>query len=77
MSVKAGLRRVDALDKPLAETTEMDWVRAMGSNPQSISAMPANQRLLQWRSGTYNIQRVAVMFGPDHKFRKITSRYQC
>lgn len=77
MNVKTGLQRVDAMAKPLAETTEVDWVNAMGRKPVSIAAMPGNQRLLQWRSGTYVIQRVAVMFGPDHKFRKITSRYQC
>lgn len=72
MSCASGLRK---LGDP-TNTTEMDWVRAMGRNPNSISTMPGNQRLLQWHSGTYIRQRVAVLFSAQHRFVKITHRYQ-
>lgn len=76
MSVGRGLHRLWKAGGAEG-TTEMDWVRAMKSNPQSISELPNGYRLLQWRSGTYQIQRVAVMFDAQHRFVKITHRYQC
>jgi hypothetical protein len=57
--------------------TELDWVRAMGRNPEAISDMPGGMRLLQWASARGGVrQRVAVLFGGDHVFVKIASRYQ-
>lgn len=73
MNVAKGLKR---LGDP-AGTTELQWCQAMGSNPQSIAAMPHGGRLLQWRSGRYSIRRVAVLFDAGHRFVKITNRYQC
>jgi hypothetical protein len=73
VNVAKGLR---AIGDPVG-TTEVEWVRAMGRRPQSISALAQGQRLLQWRSGRYNIQRVAVLFDVNHVFVKITHRYQC
>lgn len=73
MNIATGLQR---LGDP-ADTSEMDWVNAMKSNPQVISTMPGGARLLQWRSGRYNIQRVAVLFDAQYRFVRITTRYQC
>ena len=74
-TVARGLYEIDKQGGP-AGTTEMDWVRAFGRNPMAINAMPGDQRLLQWRSGTTRIQSVAVLFDQHHRFVKITSRYQ-
>lgn len=73
MSCASGLRR---LGDPTGKT-ERDWVNAMGRNPSSISALAGGARLLQWQSGTYLRQHVAVMFDAQHVFVKITHRYQC
>lgn len=73
MNVAKGLKR---LGEP-AGTSEQQWCAAMKSNPQAISAMPRGGRLLQWRSGRYSVQRVAVLFDASHRFVKITHRYQC
>lgn len=73
MSCARGLKRVG----DPAGSSEQDWVRAMGRNPSSISALPHGQRLLQWHSGTWMRQRVAVVFDAQHRFVRITHRYQC
>jgi hypothetical protein len=73
VSCASGLKR---LGDPTG-TTERDWVQAMKRNPVSISALPRGLRLLQWTSGTWVRQRVTVVFGPDHRFVRIQSRYQC
>lgn len=73
MSVARGLRRVG---DPTG-MTERDWVDAMRGNPQSISVMPGGGRLLQWSSGSYVRQRIAVLFDAQHMFVRITHRYQC
>jgi hypothetical protein len=73
MNVAKGLRR---LGDPTG-TTELQWCDAMKSRPQMISAVPHGGRLLQWRSGRYTIQRVAVLFDAQHRFVRITTRYQC
>lgn len=73
MSCASGLRR---LGDPTGKT-ERDWVDAMNRGPQSITAMPSGGRLLQWHSGTYLRQHVAVLFSAQHVFVKITHRYQC
>jgi hypothetical protein len=73
MNVARGLQR---LGDPTGKT-ERDWAAAMKSNPQAITAMPGGMRLLQWRSGRYQIQRVAVLFTGTGQFVKITTRYQC
>lgn len=58
--------------------TEADWVKALGHKPVAISALPGNKRLLQFKTGTYKIERIAVVFdATDHRFVKIASRYGC
>lgn len=74
-TVARGLYEIDKQGGPVGKT-EMDFVRAFGRNPNSISEMPYGQRLLQWRSGRTRIQSIAVLFDPTHTFVKITSRYQ-
>lgn len=73
MSCASGMRR---LGDPKGKT-ERDWVNAMGRNPVAISELAGGMRLLQWRSGTYIRQHVAVLFNAQHVFVKISSRYQC
>lgn len=73
MSVARGLGR---LGDPSGKT-ERDWVEAMGRNPNSISNLANGMRLLQWSSGTYLRQRIAVLFDPQHRYVRVTSRYQC
>lgn len=74
-TVARGLYEIDKLGGPTGKT-EMDFVRAMNQQPVAINEMPFGQRLLQWTSGTYNLQRIAVLFSPDHVFVSISSRYQ-
>jgi hypothetical protein len=38
-------------------------------SPNAISSMDAGKRLLQWQATGYHI---AILFGPDHRFLKIT-----
>lgn len=74
-TVARGLYEIDKAGGP-AGKTEMDFVRALGTEPIAINEMAFGQRLLQWRSGRTNIQSIAVLFDPSHVFVKITSRYQ-
>lgn len=70
-----GLYNIDQAGGP-AGKTEVDFVNAIGRKPVSISEMAAGHRLLQWRFGTRDIQSIAVLFDAQHRFVKITHRYQ-
>jgi hypothetical protein len=71
MSVRAGLKRLGTMEGK----TERDFENALG-HPVMISNMARGLRLIQWRSGSFNIQRIAVVFDAQHRFLKISSRYQ-
>lgn len=71
MSVSDGLQRLG----DMAGKSEKDFVDALGRGPHMISELAGGHRLLQWRSGRYNIQAIAVLFDAGHRFVKITSRY--
>jgi hypothetical protein len=55
--------------------SELDFQNALGP-PIAIANLARGMRLLQWRSGAFNIQRIAVLFDANHRFVKISSRYQ-
>lgn len=73
MSVVSGLRR---LGNPTGKT-ERQWIAAMKRGPNAISDLDNGNRLLQWHSGTYLRQHIAVVFDRRHQFVKISHRYQC
>lgn len=60
----------------MAGKTELEFVAAMRTNPMMITEMAGGLRLLQWQSGTFNIQRIAVVFDAQNRFVKVASRYQ-
>ena len=72
MNLRSGLKR---LGDPTGKS-EMDFVRALKRKPVAISEMAHGMRLLQWRTGRYQIQSIAVLFDANHRFVKISSRYQ-
>jgi hypothetical protein len=55
--------------------TEHDFELALGA-PVSMASMAHGATLYQWRSGHYNIQSIAVLFDANHRFLKVSSRYQ-
>lgn len=70
VSVRAGLAR---LGDPVGKT-ERQFQDALGK-PQAISTMAGGLRLLQWQSGTFSRQSIAVVFTAQHVFIRIASRY--
>lgn len=78
MNCARGLVRLaDAYEGDLTSTTELIWVAAMHSDPNSISVNADGTRLLQWHSGRYERQHIAVLFDPRSHFVRITHRYRC
>ena len=73
MSVIAGLRR---LGDPRGKT-ERQWIAAMKRAPNEISDLADGNRLLEWHSGHYVRQHIAVVFDRRHLFVEISHRYQC
>lgn len=74
-TLSRGLYDLDQTGGPVGKT-EMDFVGAIGRKPVAISELAGGQRLLQWRFGTTEIQSIAVLFDAQHRFVKISSRYQ-
>ncbi|MEA2579704.1 MAG: hypothetical protein QOE83_596 [Actinomycetota bacterium] len=70
-SVKAGLQKLGSM----TGKTEKEFTFALG-NPVAIASLAGGKRLLQWRSGTYMRQHIAVVFDATHHFLKVSSRYQ-
>ncbi len=73
MSVASGLRR---LGDPSGKT-ERQWIAAMKRGPSAISDLDNGHQLLQWHSGIYVRQHIAVVFDAQHLYVKITHRYRC
>jgi len=72
MSVRTGLQRLGSMQGK----TEQDFVKAMGRKPVAIATYANGTRLLQWRSGNWMRQHIAVLFDANHRFSRVTSRYQ-
>ncbi len=78
MSVKQGLMRLGCtrnqdIGVSLKGKTAEQFVKALG-RPIAISSLGANS-LLQWRSGSFNIQSIAVVFDAAGRFVYVSNRY--
>ena len=73
MNIQQGLRK---LGDPVGKA-EMDFVKAFGGNPMSITDVGLGQRCLQWKTGTFKIQHIAIIFDASHRYLSVSHRYGC
>ena len=69
MSVRAGLKTLGAGGGKY----ESHFVGALG-RPHSVKTLSSGQRLLEWRSGHFHSQMVAVLFDRDHRYVEVVAR---